>query len=261
MNKILDDQIDGSEYVKFMADSTPYVESNFGLIFKKDNKREIKTIAGYIKRINMDVKIKQTAWNSFKVFTIDNKTIFECELADDKYISDRFEEDAIETHKRLYKVKNISELIQFLMMSCENLDSVETENENFSIKDWMVEQSLVPHEILYRRINQVVAYCKYEHISNIIPYENLTNYILDYLQMLIRRLLRHPDMKFNYFTDLRIFRYLKQEEFLEFKVTLNKVLGMLNRKELVTYYWIKKLQAEYDKFEDCIINYINRRIN
>lgn len=253
---ITEDLINGTEFVKFVQDSTPEVESKYGLKFEKGHKREIKTICNYIKNIPECFLIKRLNWNNFKLFDVNNNLIMECTLADDKYVSDDYNNTDYEEHQRLYKVKDISELIDYLKYMSNNIKEV----EDFSVKDWVIEQNLLPHEILHRRILQVIEYCKYKNITDIHQDKKLKSYITDYLQLILRQTIKDPS-NFNYIIGLRISRYLRQDQFINFNVQLKILIGLLKQGEKFTYDRFIKLHEEYNKFENSLLDYINGRLN
>ena len=263
MKLVQEDLIDGSEQVKFIRDSLPFTEK-YGLSFKQNGKREIKTISTYLNQLSeffTELFVLRTSWNSFKILVIDEKQdkreIMSCELADDRYVSDNYKENEYEEHHRIYKVKDISQLIEYLLATCEKLHEI---NTNFSIKDWMIEQKLVPHEILLRRILQVIHYCRYNHITDINDDEDAKLYITDYLQLILRKTIQNPN-DFNYIIGLRLNKYILPEDYLGFNVIFKIIIGLLKRGDKITYDRIKQLDFEYKHLEKSILQYINRRLS
>lgn len=254
------DKINGSEYIKFMQDSMPYVEHEYGLKFKKGARREIKTIANYLKQIDKPLTIKQDSWKSFRIFDNENNLIMECQIDDTRYISEKFKETLHEEHERLYKIKDASEIINALKLLGVNIEKYQNPTDkNFSINDWVIEQQKVPHDILKRRLVQIISYCAYKNIKHISRETEplLVAYLTDYMQMIFRQVLRDHDFKFDYITGLKLRRYLTQTQLVKFEIILNVVLRLLANNELVNHERLKKLAEEYEKIENHMINYIN----
>lgn len=253
--------IDGTEELMFMESSTPLSEKIFGITYEKGNKRMVKTIANYIKRLDYDVYLKRTAWNSFLVLNWDNDILLSLTLADNPYITEQAQESKREEYERLYKVSDIKELINYITKHAKNAHY--KENENFSIVDWMYEHRLSPENLFRLRIMQSINYCRNNHLISIRENENVMNYIKSYLDTIFQKSLKNPG-SFDFIKGLRLALYVPPGKYGHFKLILDLVLNRLKgenaKNEVPPYVLVNKLHVDYCQLVEDIFDYCDRQI-
>lgn len=133
---------------------------------------------------------------------------------------------------------------------------------NFTISSYLQELHLQPHQVLRRRINEVIQLCRgwtQDKITNNI--ESLKSYFDSYILTWITRVLNDPNNEFNIILGLRLQNYrVDNKKMRDLNRCIKRMRAQLNSTGFMNKQIQTELNTHFQAIENDIYEYINSEI-